>query len=163
MNSRSTLLATPRSTLLAAPHEASGSHCAVPHLVPLLQFFASWKRGLARDADMRAVHLYSHVAFGTPQQLLRTCKSLKRCWQVTQKVCHTRAPLINAINIGLLTCADDLAADGLVNGASAVLGLKAVWRVTCQDPTAAAATAAALVAACRQGSLQVGVCSRDVF
>jgi len=75
---------------------------------------------------------------------------LKAMWQVT-----CQDILLSSIWECPL-CADDLVADGLVNGASAVLGLKAVWRVTCQDPTAAAATAAALVAACRQGSLQVG-------
>ena len=37
-----------------------------------------------------------------------------------------------------------------MQGAVGVLGQRAVWRVLCRDPAAFAASAAALVASCRQ-------------
>lgn len=48
--------------------------------------------------------------------------------------------------------ADDVAVDGLVQGASSALRVQPLWRLMVHDPTAFAATAAAMVAACRESS-----------
>ena len=49
--------------------------------------------------------------------------------------------------------ADEVAVDGLVQGAAIALQSGPMWDLMCNDPLRHAAIAAAMVAACREGSL----------